>query len=112
MTTETAADVAEVSTAMTPLLYRIQRVHKETYDTFTIELVPKDGAGISPFGPGQFNMLYVFGVGEVPISISGDPGDPGVLVHTTRAVGTAIPSAFAAPSAYPGPSRSRQATTS
>jgi NAD(P)H-flavin reductase len=88
MTTETAADVAEVSTAMTPLLYRIQRVHKETYDTFTIELVPKDGAGISPFGPGQFNMLYVFGVGEVPISISGDPGDPGVLVHTTRAVGT------------------------
>ena len=25
------------------------------------------------FAPGQFTMLYAFGVGEVPISISGDP---------------------------------------
>ena len=33
-------------------------------------------------------MLYVFGVGEVPISISGDPAQPEILVHTTREVGT------------------------
>lgn len=33
-------------------------------------------------------MLYVFGVGEVPISISGDPHHPETLIHTTRAVGT------------------------
>ncbi|MCP4633194.1 MAG: Ni/Fe hydrogenase subunit gamma, partial [candidate division Zixibacteria bacterium] len=39
------------------------------------------------FAPGQFNMLYIFGVGEVPISISGDPEAREVLVHTTRAVG-------------------------
>jgi NAD(P)H-flavin reductase len=39
------------------------------------------------FAAGQFNMLYVFGVGEIPISISGDPTKP-PLVHTTRAVGT------------------------
>ena len=39
------------------------------------------------FAPGQFNMLYAFGVGEVPISISGDPPSPGPLVHTMRAVG-------------------------
>jgi NAD(P)H-flavin reductase len=32
-------------------------------------------------------MLYGFGVGEVPISISGDPGIPERLVHTLRAVG-------------------------
>jgi NAD(P)H-flavin reductase len=32
-------------------------------------------------------MLTVFGVGEVPISLSGDPGDPSRLVHTIRAVG-------------------------
>jgi NAD(P)H-flavin reductase len=88
MTTRTPADTSGVSNAMTPLLYRIQRVQKETYDTFTVELVPKDGVGISAFAPGQFNMLYVFGVGEVPISISGDPSDSGILVHTTRAVGT------------------------
>lgn len=37
--------------------------------------------------PGNSNMLYVFGVGEVPISISGDPNRPQTLVHTTRAVG-------------------------
>ncbi len=40
------------------------------------------------FKPGQFNMLYLYGVGEVPISISGDPARSNVLVHTTRAVGT------------------------
>jgi NAD(P)H-flavin reductase len=39
------------------------------------------------FAPGQFNMLYAFGVGEVPISISGDPAAPGALVHTIRDVG-------------------------
>jgi NAD(P)H-flavin reductase len=33
-------------------------------------------------------MLYVFGVGEVPISMSGDPQEVDVLVHTTREVGT------------------------
>jgi NAD(P)H-flavin reductase len=33
-------------------------------------------------------MLYVFGVGEVPVSISGDPTQPQLLEHTTRAVGT------------------------
>jgi NAD(P)H-flavin reductase len=38
--------------------------------------------------PGQFNMLYVFGVGEVPISISSDPGNLPLLKHTTRVVGT------------------------
>jgi NAD(P)H-flavin reductase len=32
-------------------------------------------------------MLYVFGVGEVPISISGDPNFPSTLVHTVRSVG-------------------------
>ncbi len=33
-------------------------------------------------------MLYVFGVGEIPISISGDPARPRPLVLTTRAVAT------------------------
>ncbi|RPJ00737.1 MAG: Ni/Fe hydrogenase subunit gamma, partial [Chloroflexi bacterium] len=41
-----------------------------------------------PFAPGQFNMLYAFGVGEVPISISGDPQDAPSLRHTTRVVGS------------------------
>lgn len=38
------------------------------------------------FQPGQFNMVYVPGVGEVAISISSDPDDPD-LEHTIRIVG-------------------------
>jgi len=73
---------------MLPARYKIERVTRETHDTFTFELAALEEKGIRPFLPGQFNMLYVFGVGEVPISISGDPGTPERLVHTTRAVGT------------------------
>ncbi len=72
---------------MLPRPYRVQSVQKETSDTFTVELKPEAGQSAFPFAPGQFNMLYVFGLGEVPISISGDPGRPQGLVHTTRAVG-------------------------
>jgi NAD(P)H-flavin reductase len=70
---------------MVPRPCRIRRVVAETHDTFTLEL---DAGGGTPFQPGQFNMLYVFGVGEVPISVSGDPARPATLVHTTREVGT------------------------
>jgi NAD(P)H-flavin reductase len=68
--------------------YVVRRMQQETYDTFTFELEPKDKTRAFSFAPGQFNMLYVFGVGEVPISISGDPAKSETLVHTTRAVGT------------------------
>ena len=71
---------------MQPRLCRIQRVKRELSDTFTMVLAPLDGDPL-PFRPGQFNMLYVFGVGEVPISISGDPARPELVVHTTRVVG-------------------------
>lgn len=39
------------------------------------------------FWPGQFNMVYLYGVGEVPISIISDPEDERLLDHTIRAVG-------------------------
>ena len=39
------------------------------------------------FQAGQFNMLYVFGVGEVAISIVSDPDEPNFLDHTIRIVG-------------------------
>jgi NAD(P)H-flavin reductase len=68
--------------------YAVRRMQQETYDTFTFELEPKNKTRAFSFAPGQFNMLYVFGVGEVPISISGDPAKSETLVHTTRAVGT------------------------
>lgn len=73
---------------MLPRLYCIQRVHQEIPYTFTLELAPEDGEAIPPFQLGQFNMLSVFGVGEIPLSISGDPARPHHLVHTIRAVGS------------------------
>jgi NAD(P)H-flavin reductase len=79
---ETAAD------PMASQIFEIQRVIRESYDTFTLELAPRDRYRTFSFKPGQFNMIYVFGVGEIPISISGDPAHPERLVHTTRSVGT------------------------
>jgi NAD(P)H-flavin reductase len=72
---------------MLPTPYRVQRRRRETADTFTLELAPVQEAGLS-FAAGQFNMVYVFGVGEVPISISGNPLQAPRLIHTIRAVGT------------------------
>ncbi len=72
---------------MLPEPFRIERILKETGDTFTFELEPANGAAGAAFSAGQFNMLYIFGIGEVPISISGDPGKSGRMVHTIRAVG-------------------------
>lgn len=79
--------IAEVQNAMMPRLFQISRALKETHDTFTFELKPLDNAEFT-FKPGQFNMLYHFGVGEVPVSISGDPSKRSSIIHTIRAVGT------------------------
>ncbi|MGE5140407.1 MAG: FAD/NAD(P)-binding protein [Rudaea sp.] len=67
--------------------YRVEALRQETNDTFTLDLAPDGGKDRSTFSPGQFNMLYVFGVGEVPISICGNPQDSGRLTHTVREVG-------------------------
>jgi NAD(P)H-flavin reductase len=72
---------------MLPTPYVVQKVKRETSDTYTLDLTRADGAAHFTFAPGQFNMLYAFGAGEVPISISGDPARPATLVHTVRDVG-------------------------
>ena len=76
-----------VSNPMLPRLFRVTSVHSETYDTFTQTLEPVEGGPVFSYAPGQFNMLYAIGIGEAPISISGDPARPKTLVHTIRAVG-------------------------
>jgi NAD(P)H-flavin reductase len=84
-------DVRPVAIGTDPMLpspYRIARIRSDTQDTFTMHLEPADGAPCIRFAPGQFNMVYMFGVGEVPISISSDPDVTDKLQHTTRAVGT------------------------
>src|SRR5262245_38553980 len=72
---------------MLPAPWRIRRARRDTSDTFTLDLEPAPPVVSLPFLPGQFNMIYVFGVGEVPISMSGDPANSCVMTHTVRAVG-------------------------
>jgi NAD(P)H-flavin reductase len=87
MATAVADEIAAGRGAMTPLPYRVVRKLRENHDNWTLVLEPV-GDAIDPIGPGQFTMLYAFGVGEVPISTSGDlEGDSDSLVHTIRAVG-------------------------
>jgi len=71
---------------MLPRRYRVMRTWNELSDVRSLELEPVDGDMVAS-QPGQFNMLYAFGVGEVAISISGDAADTGRLVHTIRDVG-------------------------
>jgi NAD(P)H-flavin reductase len=71
-----------------PMVPRV--VRKRTRDlpgTVTLALEPTDGAPLPRYRPGQFTMLYVFGVGEIPVSISGDAADETQLVQTIRSVG-------------------------
>jgi NAD(P)H-flavin reductase len=72
---------------MLPRPFRVTRTSRDTQDTRTLDLEALDGAPLR-FAAGQFTMLHAFGVGEVPISISGDPGRPETLRHTIRAVGS------------------------
>ncbi len=80
-------------TVAPPRRYRVAKTRRETHDTVTMTLDAIDAAVPAP-APGQFTMLTVFGVGEVPISVSGadeprieaDQG-AGTLVQTLRAVG-------------------------
>ena len=73
--------------SMTPRWYRIRRRIRETADTYSLELAAVASNPDSKFAPGQFNMLYLFATGEVPISISGNPRNSAVVVHTIRAYG-------------------------
>jgi len=73
--------------AMAPLPYRVRSRVVESPDSATLCLAPVGEAVRSP-EPGEFMMLYAFGVGEAAISISGDPTvTDGSITHTIRAVG-------------------------
>ena len=74
-------------TEMLPRQFTVTATRRDTRDTHSLELAPVDGEPLD-FTPGQFTMLLAFGVGEVPISISGDPARPEVLQQTIRDVGS------------------------
>lgn len=82
-------DASRTAEAYAPAVWRVTSRREETADTVTFTLTPPTGAPPLAFAPGQFNMLYTFGAGEVPISISGDPAKAkDGIVHTLRAVGS------------------------
>lgn len=72
--------------ALTPALYRVRDRRRENPETVTLDLEPVREA-LPRYRPGQFSMVYAFGVGEVPVSVSGIGPGPGRLSHTVRAVG-------------------------
>lgn len=82
-----AAESRSGTEPMLPRRFRIVEKTQETDDTWTLSLEAIDTDTTLATRPGQFNMVYAFGAGEVPISISGDPGRTDRLVHTVRAVG-------------------------
>lgn len=72
--------------AMVPVPYIVTRTKRESADVWSLTSVPVNGSAPA-FRPGQFHMLYAFGLGEVPVSISGDPSRHDGFTHTIRAVG-------------------------
>ena len=81
---ETLTDPAVID-QMTPIPFRVRTVREELSHTFTLELEPPNGD--FEFLPGQFTMLYAFGIGEVPISISSSAADSGTILQTIRRTG-------------------------
>jgi NAD(P)H-flavin reductase len=68
---------------------RIVSIRDETPGVQTYELEFEEASvrtGYS-FAAGQFNMLYLPGIGEAAISVSSDPDHRGTIAHTVRAVG-------------------------
>jgi len=82
------AVATEARGAREPLLpapWRVDAVQRESDEVVTLVLTPMAAAQPCAWQPGQFNMLYVFGIGEVPISVSG--GNDERVLHTVRATG-------------------------
>lgn len=69
-----------------PALILARDQESSTIFTLKTQFIDEDHR-YAAFVPGQFNMLYLYGVGEVAISISSDPMHHGYLSHTIRAVG-------------------------
>ncbi len=85
--TKAASGTALAASAMAPVPYRVRSRVVESPDSATLCLEPVAEVLPTP-QPGEFMMLYAFGVGEAAISISGDPTvTDGSITHTIRAVG-------------------------
>lgn len=101
MGTSPAAEVPTGPSSLAPVAFRVADRRQETRDVWTLELEPAGGARLADFAPGQFAMLYAFGAGEAPISLSGYDPASGRLSHTIRAVGAVTRALCAAQAGEP-----------
>lgn len=75
------------SAAMTPVPYRVRSRVAENRDSATLCLEPVRQSLPAP-QPGEFMMMYAFGIGEIAISVSGLPSASDAAIrHTIRSVG-------------------------
>lgn len=75
------------SAAMTPVPYRVRSRVAENRDSATLCLEPVRQSLPAP-QPGEFMMMYAFGIGEIAISVSGLPSESDAAIrHTIRSVG-------------------------
>jgi NAD(P)H-flavin reductase len=72
---------------MIPEAFRVLRRQVESHDTVSLEVAPAGGGRKLRFAAGQFLMLCVYGVGEVPMTISSAPAETRFFRVTIRAVG-------------------------
>lgn len=79
--------VKDFTELWTPVSYKVVERKEENLDTISFLMKPNGKRTVEDIQPGQFNMLYAFGKGEVPISVSSLRGGPGNLVHTIQDVG-------------------------
>ena len=73
--------------AWQPRPYTVKRNRRESADTVTLHLAANEPEQETKPQPGQFNMLYLFGRGEAPISVSGISRHAGYIHHTIKAAG-------------------------
>lgn len=79
------AGASVMAEPMQPTPYRVVATQVETADVRTLTLMPV-GVALPAVRPGQFMMVWAFGVGEIPISVSGT-GAAGEVLLTVRSVG-------------------------
>jgi NAD(P)H-flavin reductase len=89
----TASPVTEIREPLDPMLpcpATIRAVKPEAFGiaTFSMAFVDPEEQARYRFRPGQFNMLYLPGAGEVAISLSSDPGESTMMGHTVRYAGS------------------------
>lgn len=86
-TTEKSSTYKQSTDPWIPLIYRVTEVEHENRNITTLNMEPDGNEAIEPLRPGQFSMIYAFGVGEIPISVSSILKKRPQIIHTVQNVG-------------------------